>query len=109
MRRQQASVNGATGQTVPLVLDNNVSPFHVGLAVIVAAGSTLTYTVEHTFDDVFAAGFNPATANWIAHSTLAAQSATKDSNYAFPVMAIRLNVTSWTAGGATLQVLQAGH
>jgi len=32
----------------------------------------------------------------------------QDGNYAFPVRAIRLNVTAWTSGTATLTVIQAG-
>jgi len=40
------------------------------------------------------------------HSTITASSVSVDGNYAFPITAMRLNVTSWSAGTATLTVNQ---
>ena len=71
-------------------------------AVTVGAG-VLTYSVEHTFDDVFDTDVTPVA---FTHSSVASQTTNKDGNYAFPVRAIRLNVTAWTSGGATLTILQ---
>lgn len=103
--RQTATAAGALS---PIILNNlNGSPFNVGLGVVLSPGATLTYTVEHTFDDVFASGFNPATATWFPNATLTAQTTSKDSNYAYPVTAVRLNVTAWTSGTATITVIQA--
>jgi hypothetical protein len=103
--RQTATAAGALS---PVILNNlNGSPFNVGLGVALSAGAVLTYTVEHTFDDVFAAGFNPATATWYPNTTLTAQTVSKDSNYAYPVTAVRLNVTAWTSGTAAFTVIQA--
>lgn len=84
------------------------TPFSVGIGVVVAGGSTLTYSVQHTFDDPFAAGFNPATATWFTHATLTGQTASADGNYAFPVRAIRVNITAYTAGSVTWTFVQAG-
>jgi hypothetical protein len=67
----------------------------------------VTYTVQYTFDDVFASGFSPASANWVDHPSLTAQTATKDSNIAYPVRGVRINVTAGT-GTARLTVIQAG-
>jgi hypothetical protein len=89
-------------------MDQYQTPFDVGLGVTLTAGATLTYTVQHTFDDVFAAGFTPAGASWFPHATLAAKTASSDGNYVAPVTAIRLNVTAYTSGSATLTVIQAG-
>ena len=81
---------------------------NISVSVALSAGAVLTYTVEHTFDDPLKEGFDPATAVWFPNATLAAQTANGDGNYAFPVTAIRLNVTSYTSGTATLTIIQAG-
>jgi len=83
----------------------NTSPFNVGFGVTVSG--TITYKVQHTFDDVWSSTFNPATANWFDHPTITGLSAAADGNYAFPVTAIRLTNTAGT-GTATMRLLQAG-
>jgi hypothetical protein len=92
-----------TGVSQVIPLDWNSSPFNVGIGVIVTG--TSTYTVEHTFDDVFSPTFTPASANWLPNTGLTAQTASKDGNYAFPVRGVRLNVTAGT-GSVTMTVLQ---
>lgn len=94
--------------SAPIPLDHYQGPFNVGIAVVVSAGATLTYSVEHTFDDVFAPGFSAASATWFPNSGLASKATTLDGNYAFPIMAVRLNVTAYTSGNATMTVIQAG-
>lgn len=107
MRPIRVPVSSATtSQVVPL--DQYISPENVSIAVVLSAGAALTYKVQYTFDDVFAAGFDPATANWNDHATLVAKTASADGNFAFPVTGVRLNVTPYTSGTATLVVLQAG-
>lgn len=102
MRPATVSVTGvAVSQVIPL--DWNSSPFNVGVGCIVSG--TATYTVEHTFDDVFSPTFNPATASWLPNTGLTAQTASKDGNYAFPVRGVRLNVSAGT-GTVTMTVLQ---
>lgn len=99
---------GAQGVSVPIILDNRQAPFNVGLAVVLSPGASLTYSVEHTFDDVFSPGFNASTAKWFPHATLANKTESLDGNYAYPVMAIRLNVSAYTGGTATVVVIQSG-
>lgn len=89
-------------------MDTYQDPFNVGIAVTLSAGASLTYTVQHTFDDVFAPGFNPATATWYNHATLVTKTTSSDGNYAFPVTGIRLNVSIYSSGSATMTVVQAG-
>lgn len=84
----------------------HTTPFNIGLGAIVVSG-TPTYTVEHTFDDVFASTFNPATATWFPHAQLAAKVSTLDGNYAFPVQGIRVKMDSGS-GEVRLVLLQAG-
>lgn len=104
MRPVTYSITG-TGVSGVYPPDHYVSPFNIALGVLVSG--TVTYTVQYTFDDVFAANFNPSTANWVDHPSLTAQSATKDSNIAYPVRGIRLNVTAGT-GTTRLTIIQAG-
>jgi hypothetical protein len=82
-----------------------VTPFNVGIGVVVSG--TVNYTVQHTFDDVWATGYSAAAGNWYNHSSLAAQTANADGNYAFPVTAVRLTVNSGS-GTATMTLIQAG-
>ena len=60
-------------------------------------------------DDVFAASFVAASAVWYANSGMTAQTGDKDGSYTAPVTAVRLNVTAWTSGTATMTVIQAGN
>lgn len=107
MRPVRVTVSSVAA-SAPIPLDTYADPFNVGIGVVLSAGATLTYTVEHTFDDVFAAGFNPSTATWFANSGISAKTTSFDGNYAFPVTAVRLNVTARTGGSATMTVIQAG-
>lgn len=101
MRAQVVTVGSQT-TSATLPMDWRQDPFAVGIGVVLSGGATLTYQVEHTFDDVLGG----ATPTWFVHSTLTGQTTSKDGNYAFPVKAIRLNVTAYTGGNATMTVLQ---
>ena len=98
--RPQVIQQTGTGSTAWIPLDYKQSPFNIGLAVVV--NGTITYDIEHTFDDVFDPDVTPTA---FKHSTLVAQTANKDGNYAFPIRAIRLNNTAGT-GDTTLTILQ---
>ena len=104
MRPTVLSVTGV-GTSNPCPADHYVSPFNVALNVLVSG--TITYTVQYTFDNVFANGYNPSTGNWTDHPSLTAQTATKDANIAYPVTAVRLKTTAGS-GTATLTIIQAG-
>lgn len=107
MRPIRVTVSSQTASAV-IPMDIYIDPFNVSVGVALSAGATLTYTVQHTFDDVFSPTFNAATAVWYPNASLAAKSASADGNYAFPVTAIRLNVTAYTSGSATMTLVQAG-
>lgn len=104
MRPVVLSVTGVGSSAVD-PLDHYLKPFNVSLAVRVTG--VITYTVQYTYDDVFATNYDPATGNWVDHPSLTTQTTTKDSNIAYPVRAVRLT-TSAGAGTATLTVIQAG-
>lgn len=97
----------AVGVTPPIPMDI-YPPTHISVAVTLAPASTLTYTVQHTYDDVFREGFDPATATWFNNADLTGDIANGETNYVVPVTAIRLNVTAFTSGSATITVIQSG-
>lgn len=99
MKTQTVSKTG-TGSSSAIVMNTNISPFNVGFGVI--ATGTVTYSIQHTFDDP-AVGFTV----WYTHPTIAAKSDNQDGNYAFPVTGIKVLVTAG-AGTATLNLIQAG-
>lgn len=96
----------AVGSTRWVPLDYKQVPFNVGMGVKLSAGSVLTYTVEHTFDDIQDPSVTPVA---FSNSELASLSVNNDGNYAYPVKAVRLTITSHSAGEATLLIVQGGH
>lgn len=99
--RQQVVSQTDTGSSAIIPMNLDSTPFNVGFGVTISG--TPTYTVQHTFD-------NPWTTTspvWFDHPTVAGETANADGNYAFPVAAIKVAVTSGT-GTATLTVIQAG-
>jgi hypothetical protein len=99
MRPQYVSL-GAVADSAPIPMDRRQAPFAVGLGL--AFTGTATASVQHTFDDLSLG----APTTWFDHSVLVGKSVNSDSNYAFPVTAIRLRVTAWTSGSVTLSILQ---
>ena len=92
----QASVASSAWKPV----DSAQAVFAIGFGCVVTG--TVNYTVEHTFDDVFNSTVTPTA---FPHATVAAQTASKDGNYAFPVRAVRLTVNSGT-GSVAMTLLQ---
>lgn len=98
--RPQVVTKSGTGTSAWIPMDYKQNPFNVGMGIVVSG--TVTYTIEHTFDEVFDPNVTPTA---FAHSTLASQTTNKDGNYAFPIRAIRINNTAGT-GTTTLTILQ---
>lgn len=107
MRPVRVTLSSVT-VSAPIPLDTYADPFSVGIGVAMSAGASLTYNVQHTFDDVFSESFNPSTATWFTNSGLSAKTTSSDGNYSAPVTAIRLQVTAYVGGSATMTVIQAG-
>lgn len=107
MRRQTTTVTGV-GVSAPIPLDNYISPFNVGFGTVISG--TGTYNIEHTFDDVFSPTYVPASGNWYIHTSFSGVAAKGDGNYAFPVMAVRVNVLTSTASMVvSATFIQAGQ
>lgn len=100
MRPQSTAPISSVTTSAPIPLDSKQNPFNVGFGVIITG--VCTFTVEHTFDNILAG----ATPTWLPNATVASATTNASGNYAFPVTAVRLNVTAYTSGTAVLTVLQ---
>ena len=105
MRPIRETVSSATPSGI-IPLDWRQSDFKVGLGVSLSSGAVMTYSVQHTFDDIFDSSVTPV---WFNTEGLSQKTASTYGNYIIPVRACRLNVTSHTAGDATLTIIQAGN
>lgn len=87
--------------------DYMVRPFALTVEVT-STNSSNTYNVEHTLD-YGTSVFVSTAANWFQNSTQSGATANLLSNYAFPVTAIRLNVTAGSSqNNVTMTIVQAG-
>lgn len=89
MRSKKITVTGV-GTSAWIPMDTKQAPFNVSIGCVIVSG-TATYTVEHTFDDVFNPAVTPVA---FSNAGITAQTTNKDGNYSAPVTAIRLNVTA---------------
>jgi hypothetical protein len=93
----------------PIPLNTYGVPFNVALGVKISSGASLTYSVTYTLDDIYSGTFDPATATWYNDLTaVVGQTANKTANLTYPATAVRLEITAWISGSATLTVIQAG-
>jgi hypothetical protein len=99
-----ASVATQTSPVCPL--DHYVSPFNIALSVVVTG--SVTYTVQYTFDDVFAKDYVASSGTWTAHPSLGAKTTTLDSNLAYPARAVRVQLASGSTGSIVFTIIQAG-
>ena len=68
--------------------------------------NVITYTITSTTANFTSAKVSPMRV--FVHSTITAKTANSDGNFAFPIQAVRLTVTPWTAGYVTMIVTQSG-
>lgn len=85
-------------------------PMRVGLKNFAGAGASLlltitgslTASVEVTGDDI-----NKPITHWNDLDDMVGLTVSKNGNLAFPVTAVRLNVTAFSSGSATLSLVQS--
>lgn len=85
------------------------TPFNIGFGVLVSG--TVNYSVQHTFDDVYEMTDPNTSATWFDNTYVRSTVASMDGNYAFPVAAIRVHVSSRTTadgGSVTMNLIQTG-
>lgn len=96
-----------TAGWTPYYPDVMRNPFNIGIGCVVNS-STVTYNVEHSFDDYTSSSYVSSAATWFTNSGITAKSTNQDGNYAYPVRAIRLNVTAGSSTGTvTMTLIQA--
>ena len=96
------------GDDVPIPLDIYLTPFNVTVQCVISGGPT--YTVQYTNDDVFAAGYDPATGNWFDLAGITGAIVDAVDSLISPVTAVRLRVTAVAAPTDSVQMIvtQAG-
>lgn len=93
----------------PWVCDTFVSPFNIGFYVTLVGAGSANYTVQHTYTDPFAVDLtNSANGTWINHEFLTSATTSDDGNYAFPIRALRVVISSAASASATISGIQAG-
>lgn len=85
---------GATFSAV-CPIDWRTVPVNVGIGCIVTG--TVSYSVQHTFDGT----------NWFNNANIASATGSLDTNYNFPVKAVRLTQASGS-GNVVATLLQSG-
>lgn len=81
------------GTTETIRVDYRQSDFKIGIGCSVSG--TVNYSLEHSFDGT----------TWFVNDDIATETTQEDTNYAFPIWAVRLVVHSGT-GSATMTLLQ---
>lgn len=99
MRPVTVTVSGVAVSS-PIPMDFRAQVFNVGFGCEVTG--TVTYSVQHTFDDIYNTALTPV---WFNHAFVNAATTSQDGNYAFPIRAMRLNITAGT-GSVTMNVIQ---
>lgn len=98
------------GSSLVFYPDVTQTPFAIGIGCVCNSTSAITaYNVEHSFDYTGSSIFISSNATWFQNSTISQASSNLTGNYAFPVSAIRLNVTAGSSSATvTMTALQAG-
>ena len=96
----------SVSSSAPIVIKPNDNVFWhaapayaLGLICTVSSGASLTYSVQVTADQV-----PSAAGNWNNHDILVGQTASANSNVAYPVTGVRLTVTAYSSGTVNLGV-----
>ena len=94
--------------------DPYIRPFNIGILCAVNSTGTQTYNVEHTMDyfGQYSSNFNGFTssqATWFQNTGITGATTNAQGNYAYPVTAVRVNVTAGASQATvTCKFVQAG-
>ena len=106
MRPFTTAALGSVTISAPVLVDYIQSDFNLGLSINVITG-TNTSIVQYSLDDphaTYATDYN-TDATW--HNFGSGVTADTASSLTVPCRAVRLNMTAWTSGTASLTVVQA--
>jgi hypothetical protein len=95
------------GRSAIITVDDFQTPFNIGLAAKITAG-TPTFSIQYSLDDPLAAGYDPATATWFAVTGLSGVSATSSAALTIPCRAISIYMAAAQTGTVQLKAVQAG-
>lgn len=102
---------GTNGFTPTLFPDYMIRPFSIGIACV-ANSTSLTYSVQHSYDYTGSSTFISSNATWFTNTAFSSATATAEGSYTAPVSAIRLYVTATTTSTGTntvaMTAIQAG-
>lgn len=111
MMRPSSQIITTSGLSTPVPLDRYVNGYAVAVTMKTAGA---IYTLQHSFDDPFAAystSYN-VSGVWFNNDdpVMVNASTNRATNYAFPPLAIRLNVTAKVSAGnpVTLTIVPMG-
>lgn len=104
MRPTSVTVESQTTSAI-LPVNWRSSNFNLGISCKISTGANLVYKVQHTFDNVFDPDVTPV---WFDHPIIVSAISNMDHSYDVPVIAIRLNVTSYVSGSVTLTIVSQG-
>jgi hypothetical protein len=98
------------GSSLVFFPDLMLTPFAIGIGVVCnSTSATTSYNVEHSFDNSGSSAFTSSTATWFQNSTISGASSNLTGNLAFPVSAVRLNVTAGSSVATiSMTCIQAG-
>ena len=93
-RTVSVTVTSTAAYSSPIYGNLYQNPFNIGFGVK-TSGIAVVYSIQHTFDDVWAMTAPNTSATWFPHEFVVSISASNvDGNYAFPVAAYRLAVSA---------------
>lgn len=92
--------------SAPIPLDYLISPFQVAIGVGPVTG-TVSYTLQYTYDDVFASTYVAGSGQWFTYSLMSGLTVAGDTVInAAPVRAIR--IANVGTGSLIANIVQAG-
>lgn len=100
---------GSVTVTNPCPLDYRAGNPQVSIQLIITG--TNTSTVQVTDDDIWAPTYVAADGNWFSCpvAALVGATASQIATMSGLFTAVRLNMTAWTSGGATLKIVPASN
>lgn len=75
-------------------------------SILVSVNGTMTFNIEVTGDDVTVPGYVPANGVWVPFTNMSGLTATTASTIGAAVRAVRANITAYTSGTLTWQLVQ---
>jgi len=95
------------GRSAVIAVDDFQTPFNLGLAANITAG-TPTFSIQYSLDDPQAAGYDKDTALWFSITGLSGITADTGAGMTIPCKAISIYMATGQTGTVELKVVQAG-